>query len=1045
MSPRLHSLLRFLALPCALGCALWCAPSRSHAALFQIQTVDSSGADRGIHNSLARDSRGVPHISYYGDDRILYASRRDTTWSVETVDSAGQVGYYTSLAIDANDVPHISYFDIGRADLRYATKAPGYWVTEVVDSAGSVGQWGAIALDRNGNPAITYFDNTNGRLKFASRANGAWTIEVADSTGTVGFYTSLAYDASGQACVSYLDLDGGLKFARRTPSGWELQRVDEGSSLGAFTSLALDPAGRAHISYADVLSQSLKYAEETSTGWYTETVDPSDQSGSYTSIALAGTEPRITYIALQNKELRYAARTGILWSTEVVDPAVQANYFSSIELSADGSPMISYYDAVKKDLKLADSSIRLLAPRGGELWAAGSLQTVVWAGIGPVDIYLSQDDGASYAKVTPAPAIYHNVQITVPPWTTGIARAKVVRDAIPAFSTSPGVFSIAPGLTAPWWTKLVDGTGLTGFNPSLRLTPDGSPRISYWDVTAGAVRYASRTGGIWTSQTVQSGMGARSECPLAISAIGIPSVAYFDNAGRRLGWAPRINGSWTPETVVPLAAPGEHCSMTLDRSGSPRIAYHESAPGRLVLAARFGTSWATEDVDVGADVGLWNSLAVDSAGYPYISYYDASAGDLKFASKTGGPWALETVDAVGDVGANTSLALDADRNPHVSYVDVTNGFLKYAAKAFGVWRIETVDNSGRVGGATSIALDAAGIPRMVYHDRLQRKLWVASRAKGFWTSELVTPATSAGTASSLMLDLDGNARIAYTDDFQSDLRYASSAVELNEIVPGARWPIGAHRTIGWEGLGSVDVLLSRDGGGTFGLVAAAVIGSPYSLLVPGPSSPQCELRIRRAIPFSTSTSDTFTILAGVDLLSFRADQVPFEAGADVTWRTDPTVPDLSGYRLERALGGSAYTTLLPLTTALSFRDGEAGLGTRYRLTAINGAGGETVLGETEFRPRRPLAAGPLPYRGGSLAISFAAVGTAGAPAHAEVRLYDMRGRLVRTIARGDYAAGFQSAEWNGTDERGRSVASGIYVLKSVSGGREKSMKITVVR
>ncbi len=59
--------------------------------------------------------------------------------------------------------------------------------------------------------------------------------------------------------------------------------------------------------------------------------------------------------------------------------------------------------------------------------------------------------------------------------------------------------------------------------------------------------------------------------------------------------------------------------------------------------------------------------------------------------------------------------------------------------------------------------------------------------------------------------------------------------------------------------------------------------------------------------------------------------------------------------------------------------------------------------------------------------------------------YDMRGRLVRTIARGNYAAGFQSAEWNGTDERGRRVASGIYFLKSVSGGHEKSMKITVVR
>jgi hypothetical protein len=476
----------------------------------------------------------------------------------------------------------------------------------------------------------------------------------------------------------------------------------------------------------------------------------------------------------------------------------------------------------------------------------------------------------------------------------------------------------------------------------------------------------------------------------------------------------------------------------------PRIAYYESTPGRLVLAARFGISWATEDVDVGSNVGLWNSLALDSVGFPYISYYDASAGDLKFASKAGAVWTLETVDSFGDVGTNTSLALDRDGNPHVSYVDVTNGFLKYATKALGVWHIETVDLSGRVGGATSIALDALGSPRIAYHDRIQRRLLLASRVNGTWSVEAVLPAVNAGSTGSLVLGSDGSAHIAYTDDFQSDLRYASSAVELNEIAPGSRWPVGSHRTLGWDGTGRVDISISRDAGSTFDLVAPAVGGGSYSLLVPGPAATQCEIRIQRAIPYSASTSDTFAVSAGVDLLSFRADPVPFETGAEVTWQTDPAVPDLSGYRLERAPDGVHYAILLLLTTDTSYRDASAQPGTKYRLTAVNGAGGEFVLGEAQFRPRKPLAAGPLPYRGGPLAISFAAVGGS-ASSHAEVRLYDMRGRLVRTIASGSYTTGFQTAEWNGTDERGRRVASGIYVLKSVSGGHEKSMKITVVR
>jgi hypothetical protein len=1017
---------------------------------FAIQKVDSLG-DRGIHNSLALDSRQVPHISYYGDGQILYASRVDTTWTIELVDSVGDVGYYTSLALDANDAPHISYFDLANADIRYATKAPGYWVNEVVDSVGSVGQWGSLALDGNGNPGITYFDNTNGDLKYAKRANGVWTIEIVDSAGVVGFYTSLAIDALGQACVSYLDLEGALKFARRTSTGWTPETVESGVNVGAYSSLALDPSGYAHISYADLGFETLKYAREISSGWMTETVDATDFPGHFTSIQLAGgTSPRISYVARETNQLLYAARAAFGWSIEIIDSLTPVDFFTSLKLDPEGNPKISYYDTRRTTLKFVDSSVRIIEPRGGELWAAGTSKKVIWAGIGPVDVYLSQDGGATYTKVTSSPTTNHTVDIMVPAWSTGTARAKVVRASPLSSSASPGVFLIAPGLASPWWTKLVDAAGFTGFTPSLTLTQTGSPRISYWDTSTGAVRYAARVGGLWTVETVRAGLGSHTLSPLTINPYGVPTVAYFNNLNRTLNCAFRLNGAWTSEVVRSFTVAGEYCSLALDGTGSPRIAYYESAPGRLVLAARFGTSWATEDVDQGVDVGIMNSLALDSLGYPYISHYDAPAGNLKFAYKSGPAWVVETVDHVGDVGANSSLTLDPAGNPHISYVDVSNGFLKYATKGPGGWRIETVDYGGEVDGTTSIALayngpEALGSPRIAYHDPIHHALKYATRVDGAWRVETVAPAVGGNRASSLALDSDGNARVAYLDERTYDLRYASAAVELGDPTPGARWPVGAHKTARWEGVGSVDISISQDAGATWNLVAPAVAGGSYNLLVPALPSTQCKLRIQRALPYSSSVSDTFTILAGVDLLSFRADPVPFGAGADVTWETDPTVPDLAGYRLERALDGITYATVLPLTIEKSYRDPASVAGTKYRLTAINGSGGEIALGETEFRPRKPLAAGPLPYRGGSLAISFAAVGAAGSQARAEVRLYDLRGRLVRTIARGDYAAGFQSAEWNGTDDRGRTIASGIYFLKSTSGGHEAAIKITVLR
>src|SRR5512137_1042385 len=48
-------------------------------------------------------------------------------WTIETVDSAGDVGWYTSLALDDAGNPRISYMDWGRVNLKYAAKNGGSW------------------------------------------------------------------------------------------------------------------------------------------------------------------------------------------------------------------------------------------------------------------------------------------------------------------------------------------------------------------------------------------------------------------------------------------------------------------------------------------------------------------------------------------------------------------------------------------------------------------------------------------------------------------------------------------------------------------------------------------------------------------------------------------------------------------------------------------------------------------------------------------------------------------------------------------------------
>jgi len=79
-------------------------------------------------------------------------------------------------------------------------------------------------------------------------------------------------------------------------------------------------------------------------------------------------------------------------------------------------------------------------------------------------------------------------------------------------------------------------------------------------------------------------------------------------------------------------------------------------------------------------------------------------------------------------------------------------------------------------------------------------------------------------------------------------------------------------------------------------------------------------------------------------------------------------------------------------------------------------------------------------------VSFAtASAVGGGPAPAEVGAYDVRGRLVRTIVRGSYTAGYQSVAWDGRDTHGRQVAAGIYLLVARSGDHTEGMKVAVLR
>jgi hypothetical protein len=65
----------------------------------------------------------------------------------------------------------------------------------------------------------------------------------------------------------------------------------------------------------------------------------------------------------------------------------------------------------------------------------------------------------------------------------------------------------------------------------------------------------------------------------------------------------------------------------------------------------------------------------------------------------------------------------------------------------------------------------------------------------------------------------------------------------------------------------------------------------------------------------------------------------------------------------------------------------------------------------------------------------------------EVRLavYDLQGRSVRTLAHAILAAGSHSIVWNGRDDLGITVSSGMYICRLLTSSSGQSRKMILVR
>ena len=62
-----------------------------------------------------------------------------------------------------------------------------------------------------------------------------------------------------------------------------------------------------------------------------------------------------------------------------------------------------------------------------------------------------------------------------------------------------------------------------------------------------------------------------------------------------------------------------------------------------------------------------------------------------------------------------------------------------------------------------------------------------------------------------------------------------------------------------------------------------------------------------------------------------------------------------------------------------------------------------------------------------------------------ITVYDMMGRIVKTLVNGSQTAGFKSVQWNATNDRNESVSAGLYLYTIQAGEFRQSKKMVLLK
>jgi hypothetical protein len=397
------------------------------------------------------------------------------------------------------------------------------------------------------------------------------------------------------------------------------------------------------------------------------------------------------------------------------------------------------------------------------------------------------------------------IDVTIPelppesaPQMPSIATAKLHRGSVGAPSLPTNALGMIALLVVGLLSSFMGGASATEFQTELveakdnvgeylwlALDASGVPHFSYFNRTAGELRYATRgAGGTWNTRVIDGaspGSNVGAYTSMDFDSDGYPHIAYYDWANADLEYAWQDAAGWHTSTLDSTSAVGRYTNLRIAPNGTLHLIYYDEFDGDLEYARNDGAGWSLTTVDSIGTVGTKARMVLDSFGFPHVAYYDATRGALKYARYDGANWQIETPDdgQGDDVGSYASIVLDAQDRPHISYLNGTQWDLAYARFDGTQWNLSTVEGGPKQTGLfTSIQLDRGGRPVIAYFDLTDGDLRLARRIGSSWVRETVDSAMATGRHAAMLIDASGVIRIGYYNETRQSLKYAFATLAV---------------------------------------------------------------------------------------------------------------------------------------------------------------------------------------------------------------------------------------------------------------------------